>query len=85
MASRHVPDDVLPARDRLPPSDGGGRRRVLRRSGVPRASSAASAADASAEGGRGRLGPCERDDIGARRSRDGAAHIRIPGTVVRIT
>ena len=79
VACRLVPDDVLPARHRLPPADGGGRGRVLRCSGVPRASSAASAA-AAAEGSRG-LGPCERDGICTRRSRDGAAHIHIPGTV----
>ena len=79
VASRLVPDDVLPARHRLPPADGGGRGRVLRCSGVPRAPSAASAAGA-AEGGRD-LGPCERDGIGTRRSRDGAAHINLSGAV----
>ena len=82
VASRLVPDDVLPARHRLPPADGGGRGCVLRCSGVPRASSAAPAAGA-AEGSRG-LGPCERDGIGARRNLDGAAHIHIPGTVASL-
>ena len=75
-----VLDDVLPARHRVPPADGGGGGGVLcrRRSCVPRAASGVSSA---ATEGRGldHDGAYEHDGNGARRGRNGAAYLHIPG------